>query len=106
MLSLADAQPTNKFEIVRGKLATRLVFIGSSSLAIKILLGLTHIFVAISTTASLGSLLYSGFHPGEEIGCGWMITLLAMPYISIFWTLTIYLVYIPFIGRVVRRAAK
>ncbi len=106
ILSLRDARPGEKFRFKRIGWFNRLLFVVTSSFVIKRFARLTHIFVAISTTTSLGSLLYAGFNPGTKIGCGWMITLLAMSYISVFWTLTIYLFYIPLVGRAVRRATR
>jgi hypothetical protein len=48
IFSLADAQPTDKFQNERNDLANRLLFFATSGFAIRCFASLTHVFVATS----------------------------------------------------------
>jgi hypothetical protein len=60
-----------------------------------------HILVLCSVTASLGSLIYSGYYPEETLNCSKMTQVILASYLSISWNLIVYFIYIPIITRLV-----
>jgi hypothetical protein len=56
---------------------------------------LTTILVAISTTCSLGALIYSGYNPNLDIGWKLMTLILILSYSSISWNLFFYVLLLP-----------
>jgi hypothetical protein len=56
---------------------------------------LTSTLVVISTTCSLGALIYSGFNPDLEIGWKLMTLVLVLSYSSISWNLIFYVLLLP-----------
>jgi hypothetical protein len=61
----------------------------------------TRILTLLSTTVSLGSLVYSGFYPDEYFGWRYITLILLVSFSSIGWYLCLYLVAVPMLIKAV-----
>jgi len=56
---------------------------------------LTTLLVVLSTTSSLGALIFAGYNPELKIRCILMTGILALSFASISWNILFYVVLIP-----------
>jgi hypothetical protein len=96
--------PLTAQQLKRRQEALNKWFLSSFSTAIiKSFSYVTPMFAFLSTATSLGALLFSGYHPDNELNCKWMTVILATSYVSIVWNLLFYLMYIPTVTRLIQR---
>ena len=81
-------------------LTTKWLLRRSTSGAISSVKVYTHVLVVLSTSVSLGSLIYSGFHPHEKYGGGAITFILLLSFLSIIWNLVLYFLLLPKLTRV------
>src|SRR5262249_29847081 len=84
-----------RLEAQGNSLTTKWILLDSAARTVSYFHVTTHVLVVLSTGVSLGSLIYSGFHPHDKYGWKAITFILVLSFSSIIWNLVLYFLLLP-----------